>query len=110
MPAIDWHTSLELSNNKSELAQAILAMYMEKLPIAKNNIITNRNNYQKLQDHVHKLLGASCYCGVPKIKATATEIETALKLKQTKKIPALLDKLMANIDETIDIYQKGTYC
>ena len=108
-PTIDWALSLELSNGKPELAKAVLAMYVEKLSIAKDHIIANRENYQNLQDYVHKLLGASCYCGVPKIKTTATKIETALKLKQRKKIPALIDNLIANIDEVIEVYRSGAY-
>lgn len=107
--AIDWKLSLELANNKPELARSILAMYIEKLPAAKNKIIANRNDYKNLHDYIHKLLGASCYCGVPKIKATATAIETALKTKQTAKIESLLDELLVEIDEVIKLYRKEDY-
>ena len=107
--AIDWKLSLELANNKPELAKSILAMYVEKLPTARAKIIANRNNHQNLHDYIHKLLGASCYCGVPKIKATATVIESTLKTKQTEKIESLLDELIDNIDEVIESYEKQDY-
>lgn len=103
--AIDWAMSLDIFNGKEELAKAILKMYVEKLPVAKNNIIANRDDTLKLQHVIHELTGASYYCGVPKIKATISQIDNVLKLKQHNNLDDLLDQLLVNIDEVIDNFR-----
>ncbi len=108
-PVIDWQESMRLANNKLDLAEKIIAMYIESLPESKTKILADRNNYKKLEMHLHKLSGASCYCGVPKIKEVISELETAIKYHKKKQIDILINILSDYIDEVMEVYKKGNY-
>lgn len=108
-PAIDWQESMRFANNKLDLAEKIMDMYIESLPESKTKILADRNDYEKLESHLHQLLGASCYCGVPKIKEVISELEIAVKYHKKKQIDILINTLSVYIDEVIEVYKKGTY-
>jgi len=108
-PSIDWQESVRLANNKLDLAEKIMAMYIESLPESKTKIFADHDDYEKLAMHLHKLSGASCYCGVPKIKEAISELETAIKQHKKKQIDILINTLSVYIDEVMEVYKKGTY-
>lgn len=108
-PPIDWQESMRLVSGKLDLAEKIMAMYVESLPEAKSKILADRNDHEKLAMHLHKLFGASCYCGVPKIKEAISKLETAMKQHKKKQIDILINTLSIYIDEVMEVYKKGTY-
>jgi len=108
-PAIDWQESMRLVSGKPDLAEKIMAMYIESLPESKSKILADRDNYKKLAMHLHKLSGASCYCGVPKIKEVISELEIAIKYHKKKQIDILINILSVYIDEVLKVYKKGNY-
>jgi two-component system sensor histidine kinase BarA len=108
-PAIDWQECLSLASNKEHLAKQILGMYIQSLPKIKDNLIAHRNDFNKLEDEVHQLVGASCYCGVPKIKEAANDLERSLKSDNKKQADLLVDIISVYIDEVLEVYEEGSY-
>lgn len=73
--------SIRLAAGKTDLAEELFSMLLEQLPDDFANIerLWQENNLESLQDCVHKLHGATRYCGVPELRAAANRLETALK-------------------------------
>ncbi len=80
-PCVDIGASIELSAGKADLAEELFNMLLEHLI----------DDYEAIQEHfenddrdqlmhrVHKLHGATKYCGVPELRQYAEIFETALK-------------------------------
>lgn len=86
--SINWQMCVELANQNTEMASDLLKMFVADLPEISKAIQENFSlqNFTRLQSQVHKLHGASCYCGVPHLKNAAKQLETALKQINTKSI------------------------
>lgn len=99
LPVIDWELSLKLANNNRELAKDMLKLIAERLPddLAQINTIHNEQNIPQLIHHIHKLHGALCYCGLPRIKFLVTQLETDLKNNIMENSPPLLDQLNSEV-------------
>jgi len=78
---IDWDLSLKAANQKVDLAKDMLKMLVASFDEAKANIneAFDKEDLEALTQHVHKLHGATAYCGVPTLKKMANEYETELK-------------------------------
>ena len=84
LPSIDWQLALKRANQNHDAAKELLTDFIELLPDA---IVTIRTLWEKrdfngLKAEIHKLHGACCYTGVPRLQNLADELETALKLGQ----------------------------
>ena len=57
----------------------------------------NKKDYAELKLEIHKLHGACCYIGAPRLQSLADELESALKLGQhflvAENLPLLLDEI-----------------
>ncbi|TQV71572.1 response regulator [Aliikangiella marina] len=80
-PPIDWQLSLKAANQKQDLAKDMLSMLIKSFAQAKIDISQayQEKDSEELTKHVHKLHGATAYCGVPILKEVAAEYETHLK-------------------------------
>jgi two-component system, NarL family, sensor histidine kinase BarA len=78
---IDWPLSLKSANNNQELAVDMLKMLVASFDQARKEIkqAFKKNDKQHLLNQVHKIHGATAYCGVPKLKSLAYDYETHLK-------------------------------
>lgn len=78
---IDWQLALKQAANKPDLAREMLQMLVDTIPDNMQQIeqAVNANDHQQLQHLIHKLNGACCYTGVPRLNKLANEIESALK-------------------------------
>jgi len=84
MPAsrhVDWDLALQRAAGKTELAREMLQLLLASLPQTLSDLEKYRESNQRdaLIQLVHKLHGATCYTGVPHIKALSETIETHLK-------------------------------
>jgi two-component system sensor histidine kinase BarA len=73
--------SVQLAAGKADLAEELFSMLLEQIQI---DVITidklwNNQELRNLLECVHKLHGATRYCGVPELRTAASELETALK-------------------------------
>ncbi len=78
---VDWELALQRAAGKTELARDMLQLLLASLPQTLADLEKYRESNQKdaLTQLVHKLHGATCYTGVPHIKALSETIETQLK-------------------------------
>lgn len=96
LPSLDWELALKRANHNFDAAREVLNEFALQLPKLINEIELNWKHHQldEVQSVVHKLNGACCYTGVPKLHALCDEIEGALKCDQihhvAERIPSLL--------------------
>lgn len=97
--SISWELALTRAGGKQDLAREMLKMLVDTIPETKNLIESHMQpgEEEALLKHVHKLHGACCYTGVPKLKSLSEMIET--QLKQEAKIEALEPELFELVDE-----------
>lgn len=95
LPIIDWEDGLRLAGNRQDLANEVLDMLVKRLPgdIALIKQLNADGDYKALRDEAHKLHGAVCYCGTPRLKAVLSKLETDLKNNIMVDLPYLLDRL-----------------
>lgn len=81
VPSLDWQLALKRSNQNKLLAMEMLADFISHLPQAAEAIRRewDARNLKAMQDEVHRLHGACCYTGVPKLQSLVHELESALK-------------------------------
>jgi two-component system sensor histidine kinase BarA len=80
-PLIDWEAALMRAAGKADLAQEMLQLLVQSLPQAEQQIeqALTDNDQQLLLHALHKLHGACCYTGVPRLKNLLEALETQLK-------------------------------
>lgn len=80
-PLIDRELALQRAGGKEALATEMLQMLFNSLPEAEQKLqhALADGNSIAVQQQVHKLHGACCYTGVPRLKAVVEELETQLK-------------------------------
>lgn len=107
-PVIDWEQGLKMAGNKPELAQEILALFIKDLPthIAIIKQLYNDKNFPELKKELHKLHGALCYCGLPRLKTLIAQLETNLKSNIMDSLPSLFDQLQNESNLLLDHYSK----
>ena len=79
---INWQEILKITNHKPELAKEMVSMLAGELPEIKifiENALTTKNQTELL-NHIHKLHGSCCYCGVTKLRQITAQIEKQLKI------------------------------
>ena len=99
LPCVDIRDAMATTGNRPELAAEMLSTLIASIPSSKlhiNKAIADEN-FTKAAEETHRLHGASCYCGTTKLKNTCQSLETALNLKDAKKI----SESLANLNEAI---------
>ncbi|MBT1443384.1 two-component sensor histidine kinase BarA [Shewanella sp. JM162201] len=78
---LNWELCLSQANHKQDLAIDMLKMMLDSLPSTVSDIelAMARSDNEAMLYTVHKLHGASCYCGVPTTQKLCQQIESALK-------------------------------
>lgn len=96
LPTLDWQLAIKRTNGSDDAARELLRDFLDMLP-SSIEIIKREwhdRNYHQLQLEIHRLHGAACYTGSPKLQALADEIEGALKTSQhfivAEQLPALI--------------------
>ena len=85
----DVSQSLKLAGQKSSLAIEMMDMLLDSLEADKSsiNLALEEENFDELLERVHKLHGATKYCGVPDLQKISELIEIMLKKNITAPIP-----------------------
>ena len=73
--------SIQLAAGKADLAEELFSMLLEQVHVDRGRIseLWTNDNMEELLECVHKLHGATRYCGVPELRAAANHLETAIK-------------------------------
>lgn len=115
---IDWQQCLKLANNNAEIANDLLTLFIADLPSVCTNMTQSFENedFQALKDQAHRLHGATCYCGVPRLKKAVYNLEVHLKNDESKKLPfnnikikVLFDKLLEEIKSVESTYSENNF-
>ncbi|MCM2678827.1 two-component sensor histidine kinase BarA [Echinimonas agarilytica] len=80
-PLVDWPQALIQAGGRTELAKEMLSLLIASLPDSQRaiNQAWLTKNLDELKAQVHRLHGACCYAGVPRLKQAAEQLETELK-------------------------------
>jgi two-component system sensor histidine kinase BarA len=94
LQVLDHDEGLRLAAGKADLAADMLAMLLASLEADREAIRVAReaNDQNALIERVHRLHGATRYCGVPQLRAACQRSETLLK-QQDPKAPGALEEL-----------------
>ncbi|WP_100639999.1 ATP-binding protein [Marinobacter salexigens] len=105
---VNVHESIQLAAGKADLAEELFSMLLEQLPADFNNIerLWGKGNLEGLLECVHKVHGATRYCGVPELRNAANRFETALKRSEPD-MELQKDQLMSAI-ERLQIWSDQT--
>ncbi|AZC39168.1 response regulator [Pseudomonas chlororaphis] len=91
LQVLDHDEGLRLAAGKADLAADMLAMLLASLEADREAIRAARaaNDHNALIERVHRLHGATRYCGVPQLRAACQRSETLLKQEDIKAFAAL---------------------
>jgi two-component system sensor histidine kinase BarA len=91
LPVLDHEEGLRLAAGKADLAADMLAMLLASLEADREAIRAACENRDQnaLIERVHRLHGATRYCGVPQLRAACQRSETLLKQDDPKAVAAL---------------------
>lgn len=106
LPVIDWELSTRLAGNRKDLADDLLTLLIQALPddLKLINHLHQTQNYPELLQQVHKLHGAICYCGTPRIKTILASLETDLKNNIMDSSSYLLIQLNTEVNHLLEQY------
>jgi two-component system sensor histidine kinase BarA len=109
LPIIDWEQGKKLAGNNASLADEILGMLIQRLEkdLALIKELNEKSLHEALRNEVHKLHGAVCYCGTPRLKATLMRLETDLKTNIMSDLPYLLDQLSNEVHLVLTHYHRS---
>ena len=109
--AINWQDCVKQSNNKPELAQQLLDMFALELPTLKQQIMEahNKQDRNNLEQHIHKLHGASCYCGTQTLKTLLHEFEPQIKKLSNAELNLKIQLVLTEIDRVMDALKRKSY-
>ncbi|AXS84693.1 MULTISPECIES: ATP-binding protein [Marinobacter] len=73
--------SIQLAAGKADLAEELFSMLLEQVHVDLERVseLWVNQSMDELLECVHKLHGATRYCGVPELRAAANRLETAIK-------------------------------
>lgn len=110
-PPIDWEHCLSITNQKSDLAHEILDMFMQELPSYRDQLQQHfqSESYEDLHQVVHKLHGATCYCGTSRLKSLLSKFETAIKAKQIDSFDDMYHDVMKEIESIEHYYESNEF-
>lgn len=88
--------ALRHANDNVELAIDMFSMLLEPMTEDMQRIMEawEEENFDALLELVHKMHGASCYCGVPNLQQALQEFEVALKSGHFNQWPDLMRNLV----------------
>jgi two-component system sensor histidine kinase BarA len=90
---------IRLAAGKADLAEELFSILIEQLytDLPRIKSLWEQEDADELLECVHKLHGATRYCGVPELREAANQLETALKNKAAN-TGYLKDQLIAAIE------------
>ena len=104
---IDRNAALNTSGNRIEIAIEMLEILLKGLANdrALINAAISNNDMPLAETYIHKLHGASCYCGVTDLKNCCSAMETLIKKQMTEHLPDVVVRFNEAVD-TLLIWQQ----
>ena len=100
---MDVATALQVTSNRPHLAEEMFDMLLDSLPKDRAAIVEQweLEDYDGLLAAVHRLHGATRYCGVPCLRQALDEFETALKGRIVHTFPQHMKHCMQQVDSLL---------
>ena len=100
---IDRELGIKLAGNKPDLANDMLHMLADSLPMEINGMRQAKkcNDMPELQKRLHRLYGAVCYCGLPRLKRVLATFESALKHDEVSNLSQYFAELEFEVAQVI---------
>lgn len=100
--------SIQLAAGKADLAEELFSMLLEQVHVDRERVpeLWASGQMDQLLECVHKLHGATRYCGVPELRASANRLETAIKCSapdlehQKDQLMSAMERLQIWSDQT----------
>jgi two-component system sensor histidine kinase BarA len=91
--SLDWELAVKRANYNEQAARELLSEFVIMLPTMIHDIQADQemSRFNSVHDNIHKLHGACCYTGVPRLQRLCFEIESQFKTDR-------LDGLELNLD------------
>ncbi len=107
----DWELCLKKCNNNAALAKELFDLFVAELPEFVEKILDAKEtkNKKALLDVIHKLHGACCYIGVPRLKELVAEAEAMLKQKNADFFLQEVAEILQEIQKIEQISQPEKY-
>ncbi|MFV2055682.1 MAG: Hpt domain-containing protein, partial [Thiohalomonadales bacterium] len=82
---------------------------LKELPAFKTQIIRSfeDKDLEALEEHSHKLHGATCYCNVPDLKSAVQILEQAARMREIKDMERKVGAVKHEIDLLVQSSQYG---
>ncbi|BES72476.1 two-component system sensor histidine kinase GacS [Marinobacter nanhaiticus D15-8W] len=108
LPCVDVEEGIRLAAGKADLAEELFSMLLEQVAFDRESIrkLLERGDGQELLERVHKLHGATRYCGVPELRNISERLETAIKRETddqddlTHSLVSAMERLLIWAEET----------
>lgn len=96
---VNWNLAIERAGGKKELAKNLFKLLIKTLPkhLEKLKTAFENKDLAALHAEAHKLHSATCYCGTPRLKNAAKNLENLSKTKKTEEIKKTYDKICDEI-------------
>jgi len=81
---VDYTEAIDKAGGNTELAKELFGMLLQELPALRDQLelAIKQADLPAIRDHSHKIHGSTAYCGVPQLRAAASEMEIAVKGQQ----------------------------
>ncbi len=99
------NTNKPTKSKKENLTQELYEMLLKELPVFQDALKKTfvSGDFESLGSHVHKLHGATSYCGVPGLKSAVQKLERATRQGNTKEIEENLKRVNSKIDQILNL-------
>jgi two-component system sensor histidine kinase BarA len=100
---LDIQQSIIAANGNTSLAKELFTMLIDDLDVRLQQIESSfeSNNMETLEEHIHKLYGATAYCIVPKLRECTQTLDEVLRQKDYKNINSLVDNVINEMRQLI---------
>lgn len=104
LPCYDNDEAIKLAGGNESLAKELFQMLIAELPLYKEKIqsANKDNNIKELKHYIHKVNGATSYCGVPKLRQSAVELESLIDHNALDDVSDKVSEVISNITELVD--------
>ncbi|UZJ45779.1 response regulator [Marinimicrobium sp. C6131] len=100
---VDIPLCLKLANHKPTLARDMLEMLIKNLSGERDaiNQAFDSQDFEQLEELVHRLYGSCCYCGVPRLKRISGLLDKILQARQYDQVASPIKALDNEVDEIL---------
>ena len=100
---LDIQKSISAANGNVSLAKDLFTMLLDDLDIRRQQIESSfqSDDMMMLEEHIHKLYGATAYCIVPKLRESTATLEGLLRQKDYSQLKKLVGLVLQEIQQLI---------